>query len=149
MHEWCWGTDISCNTCTWNNVLGKRCMDAFPIALRRQRSSPCLKITGMLVISQYYPLTKLCCWFSDGIRAVLSLGYRAIAITRVLDATDWARTEKLTAAKSAGFADGENVDHLTKETIVLPVSHPWSRERRSLFFLLTMKTTTGKAGSND
>jgi hypothetical protein len=72
------------------------------------KSSSCLKINGMLVISQYYPLMKSCCWFSDGIRALLSLGYGAIAITRVLDATDRARTEKLTTAKSADFTDGEN-----------------------------------------
>jgi hypothetical protein len=40
---------------------------------------------------------------------------------------------------------GDNVEHLTKETIVLPVICPWSRNRRTLFFLQKTKTTIGKS----
>jgi hypothetical protein len=44
---------------------------------------------------------------------------------------------------------GDNVEHLTKETIVLPVICPWSRNRRTLFFLQKTNTTTGKAGADN
>jgi hypothetical protein len=76
--------------------------------------------------------------------------YTTILIARVLDATDQVRTEKLTAAKSVDFSDGDNVEdadnveHLTKETIVLPVNCP-SVMGKAIIVLSSGKITIGES----